>query len=80
VIAARRTAGGIRVTVRDNGIGIAPDDRARVFALFSRLTQTAGHGIGLTTVARVAEAHGGRTGVDDTPTGVGIEIWFEIPD
>jgi signal transduction histidine kinase len=79
-IAARRTSGGIRVTVRDNGIGIAPDDRTRVFALFSRLTQTAGHGIGLTTVARVAEAHGGRAGIDDTPTGVGSDIWFEIPD
>lgn len=80
VVAARRTSGRIRVTVRDNGIGIAPEDRTRVFALFSRLTQTAGHGIGLTTVARVAEAHGGRAGVDDTPTGVGTDIWFEIPD
>jgi signal transduction histidine kinase len=80
VIAARRTPGGMRVSVRDNGIGIAPDDRARVFALFSRLTSSAGHGIGLTTVARVADAHGGRVGIDDTPTGVGADIWFEIPD
>ncbi len=78
-VTARRTAFGVRVIVRDNGIGIAPADRQRVFALFSRLTHTAGHGIGLTTVARVAEAHGGMAGVDDGPSGVGSEIWFELP-
>jgi signal transduction histidine kinase len=79
LVSARRTPGGVRVSVRDNGIGIAPADRTRVFALFSRLTATAGHGIGLTTVARVAEAHGGRAGIDDTPSGVGSDIWFELP-
>ena len=78
-VTARRTAFGVRVLVRDNGIGIAPADRQRVFALFSRLTHTAGHGIGLTTVARVAEAHGGMVGIDDGPSGVGSEIWFELP-
>lgn len=78
-VAARRTAFGVRVLVRDNGIGIPPDDRHRVFALFSRLTHTPGHGIGLTTVARVAEAHGGMVGIDDGPSGVGSEIWFELP-
>lgn len=78
-VTARRTAFGVRVLVRDNGIGIAPADRQRVFALFSRLTHTAGHGIGLTTVARVTEAHGGMVGIDDGPSGVGSEIWFELP-
>lgn len=78
-VMARRTAFGVRVLVRDNGIGIPPADRQRVFALFSRLTPTAGHGIGLTTVARVAEAHRGMVGIDDGPSGVGSEIWFELP-
>ena len=78
-VVGRRTAFGVRVLVRDNGIGIPPAERQRVFALFSRLTHTAGHGIGLTTVARVAEAHGGMVGIDDGPSGVGSEIWFELP-
>lgn len=78
-ISARRTATGVRVSVRDQGIGIPVEDRQRVFALFARLTPTSGHGIGLTTVARVAEAHGGRVGIDDNPAGVGSDIWFELP-
>ena len=78
-VVGRRTAFGVRVLVRDNGIGIPAAERQRVFALFSRLTHTAGHGIGLTTVARVAEAHGGMVGIDDGPSGVGSEIWFELP-
>ena len=78
-VTARRTAFGVRVLVRDNGIGVPDAERQRVFALFSRLTSTPGHGIGLTTVARVAEAHGGMVGIDDGPSGVGSEIWFELP-
>ena len=55
-IAARRTAFGVRVLVRDNGIGIPAADRQRVFALFSRLTHTAGTLAYIAALARLVAA------------------------
>ncbi len=56
------------IFVRDNGIGIDPEYRDRIFSLFERLDQqVAGTGVGLTLVRRIIEVHGGR-------------IWVEAPD
>ena len=53
-----------RLSVRDNGIGISAADRERVFGLFNRVeTSVDGSGIGLATVKRIIEAHGGSIGV-----------------
>ena len=68
-----------RISVRDNGVGIAPGDRERVFELFSRVgTAGDGSGIGLATVKRIIEAHGGSIGIShsDRP---GTLVWFELP-
>lgn len=68
-----------RISVRDNGVGIAPGDRERVFELFSRVgTAGDGSGIGLATVKRIIEAHGGSIGIShsDRP---GALVWFELP-
>ncbi len=79
-ITSRRYAGGWRVSVSDNGVGIPEDRRVDVFSLFSRLdSNVAGHGIGLATVARIIAAHQGHVGVASVPDG-GTEIWFELPD
>ena len=79
-ITSRRNAGGWRVSVSDNGVGIPEERRIDVFSLFSRLdTDVAGHGIGLATVARIVAAHRGQVGVASAPGG-GTEIWFELPD
>ena len=76
---ARPVEQGWRVTVRDNGVGIPPERRVDVFALFSRVASTVdGHGIGLATVARIVTAHGGRVGADEVAGG-GTEMWFELP-
>lgn len=79
-VSARRRPGGHRISVRDNGVGIAEERRAQAFALFQRGDhEVEGHGIGLATVSRLVRAHGGRAGIESTPEG-GTEVWFELPD
>jgi len=66
-------------TVSDNGLGIAPADRARVFAMFERVDRRIpGSGIGLATCQRVVEGHGGRIWVDDGIDG-GVAVCFTLP-
>ncbi|GAA4685319.1 sensor histidine kinase [Nocardioides nanhaiensis] len=58
------------VTVVDHGIGIAPEDRERVFLPLARASDTVeGSGIGLATVKRIVEAHHGRISLEETPGG-----------
>ena len=78
-VSAERHGRMWRISVRDNGVGIAPGDRERVFELFSRVgTAGDGSGIGLATVKRIIEAHGGSIGIShsDRP---GTLVWFELP-
>ncbi|MDO9458425.1 GAF domain-containing sensor histidine kinase [Nocardioides sp.] len=68
-----------RLTVSDRGRGVDHVDRSRIFEPFARVDETVpGTGVGLTTCRRVALAHGGRMGVEETPGG-GATVWFEIP-
>lgn len=55
--------------VADDGPGIPPEQRLRVFDPFVRLTATGGSGIGLATCARIVEALGGTIMVDEAPGG-----------
>jgi signal transduction histidine kinase len=66
--------------VRDNGMGIAPEDRDRVFTLFGRGATTGreGHGIGLATCARIVQRHRGSLRVVDAD-GPGTVIELELP-
>lgn len=51
----------------DDGPGVAPEHRERVFDLFQRLDARAeGTGVGLAIVKRIAERHGGRASVEDS--------------
>ena len=69
----------IRVFVKDNGVGIAPEFHKKVFELFHRLDQdTEGAGVGLAIVKRIVEGHGGRAWVESRP-GEGAGFWLAFP-
>jgi light-regulated signal transduction histidine kinase (bacteriophytochrome) len=69
------------VSVRDNGIGIDPGYRDRIFSPFKRIHYDAfpGAGVGLAIVKRILELHNGRTWVDSNP-GPGVTFCFSIPN
>jgi signal transduction histidine kinase len=74
--------GSIRVSVRDQGPGIAPAERERVFDRFyrSRITSegASGIGLGLAICRAIVEAQGGRIAIDDAQGG-GALVHFTIP-
>ncbi|GGK18536.1 bacteriophytochrome [Deinococcus malanensis] len=81
-IGAGRTAGGWNITVQDNGLGIAPEYREKIFGLFQRLGRredAPGNGIGLALARKIAERHGGTLGVSSVP-GRGSTFTFWLPD
>jgi signal transduction histidine kinase len=65
--------------VRDNGIGIDPKFKDRIFGLFDKLDpHTEGTGIGLALAKRIIEFHGGRIWVESEP-GKGAAFYFTLP-
>jgi signal transduction histidine kinase len=69
------------VSVRDQGMGIAPADQERIFEQFERTegaAQVAGLGLGLYIARQIAQAHQGRLEVRSTP-GAGAEFILSLP-
>ncbi len=71
------------VAVADNGPGIAPADKDRVFQRFYRsdaARSQPGSGLGLAIVAKIVDAHGGTPFVEDADPGPGAVVGFRLPD
>ena len=72
----------VRVTVADNGIGVAPEDRERIFESFQQSGrargQNEGTGLGLTLCRRIVELFGGRMWLD-SEIGTGSMFGFSVP-
>ena len=83
-VRARREAGEVVVSVRDDGIGIRPDLLPRVFDIFtqvdSRLERARGGlGLGLALVKRLVEMHGGSVTAFSNGLGRGSEFTVRLP-
>lgn len=83
MVALSRDAGGVTLTVRDDGPGIAAADRARALQRFTRLDAsrtTPGHGLGLSLVAAIAAMHGMTVILSDAAPGLSIALHLPVDD
>lgn len=87
-LAARRMAEGkgevIQVSVKDTGIGITPENQAKVFENFfqvasSLTSKTSGTGLGLPLARSFVKLHGGRIWVESEGNGKGSQFYFTLP-
>jgi two-component system, sensor histidine kinase and response regulator len=74
------TDGMVTFWVRDNGPGISPENQARLFLPFTKLSEirVEGYGLGLSIVQRIIARLGGSVGVQSVP-GEGSTFWFSLP-
>jgi signal transduction histidine kinase len=79
-IRAREEAHVVRVELEDTGPGLAVGSEEHVFEPYvrGRAATQPGIGLGLATVKRLVEGHGGRVGVRSM-LGQGCTFWFELP-
>jgi CheY-like chemotaxis protein len=81
VLCHTQESGLVRISVSDTGLGVSPEDRARLFRPFERLvgdsTAVEGTGLGLALSKGLVEAMGGAIGVESNPGGGSI-FWIEL--
>ncbi len=75
----------VRIGVKDTGIGISKEDKARLFKKFFQINKDealrrggSGTGLGLTIAKELVNLHGGSIGIEAEP-GKGSEFWFTLP-
>lgn len=82
-VEAEKQAGEVLIRVRDNGVGIAKQDVARIFERFYRVDKArsaklGGTGLGLSIVKHIVSAHHGHVSVDSSP-GQGSTFTIHLP-
>jgi signal transduction histidine kinase len=80
-LGARVESGQVVIRVRDTGIGVSPEEQARIWTRLyrgDRSRSQRGLGLGLSLVKAVVEAHGGTVGVTGAP-GKGSEFTVRLP-
>lgn len=86
-ISAQQDGASMKMAVEDEGIGISPELRERVFDKFFRATRNgdvsrqtaAGTGMGLAIAKGIVEAHGGRIWIETGAMGRGTRVVFTLP-
>ncbi|MEW5795181.1 MAG: HAMP domain-containing sensor histidine kinase [Candidatus Zixiibacteriota bacterium] len=83
-ISTEDAAGGIRITVSDQGVGISSEDQKHIFDKYFRVQrgnihEAKGFGLGLSYVALMVRAHGGTVRVESEPGhGTRMILWFPV--
>ncbi len=84
-LSATIESGGVVVTVRDTGIGLAPEELPRIFERFYQVDKARGPkrgtGLGLAITQEIVQAHGGRISVHSDGLGKGstFRVWLPSP-
>jgi PAS domain S-box-containing protein len=80
VVSAQRLSWQWQLSVTDNGVGVEPDDRTRIFEAFQRGGNSgrAGTGLGLAICKTIVDRHGGRIWVEPVENG-GSRFIFTVP-
>ncbi|MGA7910973.1 MAG: HAMP domain-containing sensor histidine kinase [Candidatus Dormiibacterota bacterium] len=83
LVTTARVGGEVQVSVRDHGVGIAPEDLPRLFQRYERIDSKTGHkisgtGLGLVISRQIVEMHGGRIWAGANAGG-GSQFSFAIP-
>lgn len=84
-ISAAKSGNEMQVSIKDNGIGISPENIAHIFDRFYRVDKSrsraagGGSGIGLTIAKAIVDAHGGRIWVESAGEGQGSTFTFTLP-
>jgi signal transduction histidine kinase len=82
VVRAEDRGERLRLCIEDNGVGVRPEDRERIFEVFQRLPESADHpgaGLGLAVARRGIHRMGGTIGIDAPAAGGGSVFWVELP-
>lgn len=74
------TENQVKVSVRDQGLGIVPQEKEQLFHRFVQgRTRRGKSGLGLYLCRQIIEAHGGSIGVESSPGEEGSTFWFILP-